>query len=250
MQLLLKRQESILATNAGKLWQSPWDGEIIWQVLVVGFFFLSQVVLPIIIGASGFNPISLSVRGKALYVLFTYILMASGGLTVLYLSIKQYFPLPENWFKFTNKNWYLWGIGGYLTAIPIVFLVSFLNQQIWQGKGGSNPLLLLTLQSQDKIAIAILFVTASIAAPIFEEILFRGFLLPSLTRYLPVSGAIIVSGLVFAIAHLSLAETLPLATLGIILGIVYTRSRSLLASILVHGLWNTGTLFTLFVLGS
>ncbi len=254
IQLILKKEESILATNANQLWNSPWDGETIWQVLIIGFFFLSQVILPIVIGIimglTGFNASALDVRGTALYVLMTYLLMAVGGLTVLYLCLKPFFPLPENWFKLRNKNWYWWGIGGYLTAIPLVFLVSFLNQQIWQGKGGSNPLLLLTLESQDKFALFILFITASIAAPIFEEIMFRGFLLSSLTRYLPVSASIVVSGSIFAIAHLSLAEVIPLTTLGIILGIVYTRSRSLLASIMVHSLWNSGTLFTLFVLGS
>jgi uncharacterized protein len=250
IQLAIKKETSILATNYNQIWKSPWDWEIIWQVFIVGFFFLSQVLLPIFFGLSGFNPSSLTIKGKALYVLTSYFFMAGGGLLVLYLSIKSFFPLPEDWFKLTNKKWYLWGIGGYLVAIPSVFLVSILNQQLWQGRGGSNPLLLLALESQDKFALAIFFITASIAAPIFEEIMFRGFLLPSLTRYLPVWGAIIVSGVIFAVAHLSLAEIIPLATLGIILGIVYTRSRSLLASITVHSLWNSGTLFSLFVLGS
>lgn len=250
IQLAIKKETSILATNYNLIWESPWDWEIIWQVFIVGFFFLSQVLLPIVFGLSGFNPASVGIKGIALYVLVSYFFMAGGGLLVLYLSIKSFFPLPENWFKFTNKKWYLWGIGGYLVAIPSVFLVSILNQQLWQGRGGSNPLLLLALESQDKFALAIFFITASVAAPIFEEIMFRGFLLPSLTRYLPVWGAIVASGVIFAIAHLSLAESIPLATLGIILGIVYTRSRSLLASITLHSLWNSGTLFSLFVLGS
>ncbi|PHV62249.1 CPBP family intramembrane glutamic endopeptidase [Cyanobacterium aponinum] len=250
VQLALKKEESILATNAGKTWDSPWDWEIIGQVLIVGFFFLSQILLPILIGVSGFNPTDLDIKGKALYVLVTYLLMAGGGLSVLYLSIKSFFPLPTDWFKLTNKNWFWWGLGGYLTAIPLVFFVSLLNQQIWQGKGGSNPLLMLALESQDKFALIIFFITASIAAPIFEEIIFRGFLLPSLTRYMSVGSAIVVSGIIFAIAHLSLAEALPLAVLGIILGIVYTRSGCLLASIMVHSLWNSGTLFSLFLLGS
>lgn len=250
IQLVIKKETSILATNYNQVWESPWDWEIIWQVFIVGFFFLSQVLLPIIFGLSGFNPSSFTIKGKALYVLASYFFMAGGGLLVLYLSLKSFFPLPEGWFKLTNKKWYLWGVGGYLVAIPSVFLVSILNQQLWQGRGGSNPLLLLALESQDKFALAIFFLTASIAAPIFEEIMFRGFLLPSLTGYLPVWGAIVVSGVIFAVAHLSLAETIPLATLGIILGIVYTRSRSLLASITLHSLWNSGTLFSLFVLGS
>ena len=177
--------------------------------------------------------------------------MAASGILVLYISLKPFLPLPQDWFKFKFvSNWFIWGFGGYLIAIPSVLVVSLINQQIWHGQGGSNPLLFLALQAQDKVALAIFFSTASIAAPIFEELMFRGFLLPSLTRYVPVWGAIIVSGLTFAIAHLSLSEVLPLATLGIILGVVYTRSRNLLAPMLLHSLWNSGTLISLFVLGS
>jgi membrane protease YdiL (CAAX protease family) len=75
-------------------------------------------------------------------------------------------------------------------------------------------------------------------------------LLPSLTRYLSVGEAIIVSSLLFAIAHLSLSEILPLTVLGIVLGVVYTRSRNLLSAILLHSLWNSATLLGLFILAS
>ena len=144
----------------------------------------------------------------------------------------------------------MWGLGGYCVALPLVVVVSLINQQLWQGQGGSNPLLSLALQAQDQVALAIFFFTAAIAAPLFEEFLFRGFLLPSLTRYLPVWGAIVASSLLFAVAHLSLSEILPLTVLGIVLGVVYTRSRNLLAPMLVHSLWNSGTLLSLFILGS
>lgn len=250
IQALLKKEESILATNNGVSWETPWNWEVIWQVLIVGFLFVSQIIIPILFQIFGFNPTNfVTIRGKALYVLMTYLLMSVSGLLVLYFSIKSFLPLPQDWFKFKGKKWLLWGIGGYLSAIPIVFLVSFFNQQLWDGQGGSNPLLFLALKAQDQVALIIFFVTASIAAPIFEEIIFRGFLLPSLTRYVPVWGAILISALVFAFAHLSLSEVIPLATLGVILGVVYTKSRSLLSSILVHSLWNSGTLLSLFILG-
>ncbi|HIK37567.1 MAG: CPBP family intramembrane metalloprotease [Geminocystis sp.] len=247
---LLKKENSTLAINSDKPWETPWDWEVILQVIVGGFFFFSQVVLPIILGGLRINPADFDIRGKALYVFFGYLLMAGGGLAILYLSLKPFFPLPKDWFNFTGKNWFWWGIGGYVTAIPLVFFVSLLNQQLWQGRGGSNPLLFLALEAQDKFALAVFFVTASIAAPIFEEIMFRGFLLPSLTRYYSVGDSILFSAFIFAIAHGSLAEAIPLASLGLILGIVYTRSRSLLASIMVHSLWNSATLLTLFLLGS
>ncbi|MGF1542619.1 MAG: lysostaphin resistance A-like protein [Pleurocapsa sp.] len=251
VQLFFKQEKSILAINSNVIWETPWNWEITWQVLIVGFFFIGQIVLPVLLGLSGVNPGNASLRIKALYVFGTYIMMAASGILVLYFSLKPFFPLPQSWFKFKFiSNWFVWGLGGYLIAIPSVLLVSLINQQLWNGQGGSNPLLFLALQAQDRVALAIFFITASIAAPIFEEIMFRGFLLPSLTRYIPVWGAIVVSGFIFAIAHLSLSEVLPLATLGIILGVVYTRSRNLLAPMLLHSLWNSGTLISLFVLGS
>lgn len=249
-QWLIKGKEAVLATNQDQAWETPWNWEITWQVLVVGFFFIGQFLLPILIGISGINPMGWAIRGKALYVLATYFAMTTGGLTVLYFSIRDYFPLPEGWFQIKGNNWLSWGIGGYLVAIPLVVIVSIINQEIWQGQGGSNPLLFLAVQAQDTIALLIFFTTAAIAAPIFEEIIFRGFLLPSLTRYFPVWVAIVFSSLLFSIAHLSLSEVLPLTILGLVLGIVYTRSRNLLASIVVHSLWNSGTLLSLYILGS
>lgn len=255
IQRLIKGKESLLMQNTDVAWEIPWGGEEIIQVFVVGFFVIGQIALPIAIEIikrlTNLQPASLGVRFQAGYVLSSYLLLAFGGILVLYLSLRSFLPLPQDWFKFDWRGgWFLWGLGGYLTAVPLVILVSLINQQIWQGKGGSNPILEIALQGQDWLALTLFFVTASIAAPIFEEIMFRGFLLPSLTKYLPMWGAILASSLLFAAAHLNISEVLPLAVLGTVLGVVYTRSRNLLSSILLHSLWNGGTLLSLFLLGS
>ncbi len=251
VQRLIQGKRSLLATNGDVAWETPWDWEIIWQVLIFGFFFIGQLLLPVLFGLLGVNPVGFTVRMKAFYVLVSYLLMSCGGLFVLYLSLKSFLPVSEDWFRFNwRSNWFVWGLGGYLVAVPLVVVVSLINQKLWQGQGGSNPILPLALEGRDSVALWIFFVTASVAAPVFEEIIFRGFLLPSLTRYMPVWGAILASSLLFAIAHLSLSEVLPLATLGMVLGVVYTRSRNLLAPMLLHSLWNSGTLLSLFVLGS
>lgn len=255
VQRLLQGKQSLLATNSEVAWETPWDGEIVWQVLIFGFFFVGQILLPLLLPLSiallGLNPATFTVQMKAFYSLFAYLLLAAGGLLVLYFSLKPFLPLSSDWFRFEfRSNWIFWGLGGYFVALPSVVVVSLINQQLWQGKGGSNPILPLVLEGHDSIAILIFGLTACVAAPLFEEMIFRGFLLPSLTRYLPVWGAIVSSSLLFAIAHLSLSEVLPLATLGIVLGVVYTRSRNLLAPMLLHSLWNSGTLLSLFILGS
>ena len=72
------------------------------------------------------------------------------------------------------------------------------------------------LEERDPVALGMFFFTAAVAAPVFEEILFRGFLLPSLTRYMPIWGAIGLSSLIFSAAHLSFSEVLPLTVLGTI----------------------------------
>lgn len=255
IQLVVQGKRSLLADNATTPWSTPWDAETIWQVFILGFFFLAQLLLPtllpLVFGVLKIDPTSFDARDKASYVLLSYLLMSGGGLFVLYLSIKPFFPLPEGWFRFQVRgNWFLWGLGGYFVALPLVILVSVINQKLWHGQGGSNPILPIALEGRDSIALTIFFLTASVAAPVFEEIMFRGFLLPSLTRYMPVWAAISVSGFLFAVAHLSLSEVLPLMTLGILLGFVYTRSRNLLAPMLLHSLWNSGTLLSLFILGS
>lgn len=251
IQWLRKGKESLLAKNEDTAWSTPWTGETVWQVFIVGFFLMGQLIIPLLLSVLSVKPIGAGIRIQAVYVLVNYLLLALGGLGVLYLSIKSFFPLPEDWFRFNLRGkWWLWGLGGYCAALPLVIIVSLINQRLWQGQGGSNPLLSLALQAQDQVALGIFFFTAAIAAPFFEEFLFRGFLLPSLTRYLPVWGAIVVSSLLFAVAHLSLSEILPLTVLGMVLGVVYTRSRNLFAPMLVHSLWNSGTLLSLFILGS
>lgn len=249
VQRIVRGKEAVLALDQG--WSVPWDWETILLVFVVGFFLVGQVALPLVLQLLGIKFSGFGVRSQAVFSLTFYLLMATAGLLVLYFAVRRFLPLPEGWFQFKfGDRWVLWGLGGYFVALPLMILVSIVNSRIWQGQGGSNPLLQLVLQEGDRVSLLIFLFTAAVAAPIFEETLFRGFLLPSLTRYLPVWGAIGLSSLIFAIAHLSLSEVLPLTVLGAVLGFVYTRSRNLLSSMLLHSLWNSVTMISLFLLGS
>ncbi|MEM9118140.1 MAG: type II CAAX endopeptidase family protein [Cyanobacteria bacterium P01_F01_bin.56] len=250
-QRLLKGTDALLAQNRDRSWETPWPAETVWLVIVGGFLFMGQLLVPVVISPLRGVLVGAGLRGQALFALTYYLMMSLGAIAVLFFAIRSYRPLPPGWFTFKfRSNWWLWGLGGYLAALPLMLTVSVLNQQIWQGQGGSNPLLQTVLEAQDPIALAIFFTTASVAAPLFEEFLFRGFLLPSLTRYMSVWWAIVVSSLVFAVAHLSLSEVLPLTVLGMVLGVVYTRSRNLLAPMLLHSAWNSITMLGLFLLGS
>jgi hypothetical protein len=241
-------------TSLKPAWSVPWHIETIWQVMVfwfTAFFTVSLILVPLVVKLLGLQPATFGPRTQAYFALFSYGLLMIVGLSILYLCLKPFLEQPQKWLPINWRgNWFWWGIGGYLAALPLVILVSLVNQRLLEDQGGGNPILEIILQSKDNLTIAILLGMVAVLAPFFEETLFRGFFLTSLTRYLPGWGAIALSGLLFAIAHLNLSDILPLTVLGMVLGYVYTRSGNLLSSMLMHSLWNSGSFLGLLILGS
>lgn len=81
-------------------------------------------------------------------------------------------------------------------------------------------------------------------APAFEELLFRGFLLPVLARRAGMGIALLGSALLFGAIHLQPAGLPTLATLGLAMGLAFRHRGSLWPPLLLHGCWN-GALFLL-----
>ena len=81
---------------------------------------------------------------------------------------------------------------------------------------------------------------SGVAGPICEELLFRGFLLPSLALWLPPWAAVAVSSLLFALWHGDLAGTPALWWGGCLFGWCYAITGNLLAPIVLHASLNMG----------
>nr|WP_246156203.1 CPBP family intramembrane glutamic endopeptidase [Sphingorhabdus profundilacus] len=86
------------------------------------------------------------------------------------------------------------------------------------------------------------FFAFAIAAPLVEELLFRGFLQNALTRFVPVWAAILLSSFAFALVHLQPYAIPGLMSLSIAFGYLYHRTGSLRTNILLHILNNTAAL--------
>lgn len=95
-----------------------------------------------------------------------------------------------------------------------------------------------SLLAGDALANAVYVAVVAVCAPVWEESIFRGFLLTSLARYLPPAAAVAASSAAFAAAHSSWPSAPYLAVLGCVIGTVFVRTRSLLAAMLVHSIWN------------
>jgi hypothetical protein len=82
---------------------------------------------------------------------------------------------------------------------------------------------------------------AVIAAPIFEEFIFRGLIFGGLRRSLGVGTAALASAAIFALVHPP-ASVVPVFVLGLCTAFVYERTRMLAASMIVHALYNAAVI--------
>ena len=84
----------------------------------------------------------------------------------------------------------------------------------------------------------LMFIALVIAAPILEELIFRGIMLDGLLRIYSPTKAVVVSSLLFGVIHLNPAQFVGAALVGGFMGWVYVHTRSVLATILIHAVFN------------
>ena len=84
------------------------------------------------------------------------------------------------------------------------------------------------------------YLTICIFAPLVEEVVFRGAVLRSLLQRMNSRwGAIALSAFLFALVHLNPAQMPHAFLIGLLLGWMYERTRSILPGIMVHWVNNT-----------
>lgn len=77
-------------------------------------------------------------------------------------------------------------------------------------------------------------VSICIVAPIYEEVIYRGIMLKGLSKKYNDKVAIVVSALLFAIMHMNFQQGINAFLLGIVMGYLYTKTKSLYVSIFAH----------------
>lgn len=87
-----------------------------------------------------------------------------------------------------------------------------------------------------------------VAAPLCEELLFRGIILDGLYKHYSPVKAIVWSAVFFGLVHLNPWQFIAALALGIFMGWIYTQTRSILTTIYIHFLANaTGFILGLFL---
>ncbi|CAK8573431.1 unnamed protein product [Lathyrus sativus] len=225
-------------------WKVPWTAKTIVQVMllwIASFWLVGSWIVPFLAYTAGFRKETLSYRGQALYSLLTDVAEGVVGIAILHRCLAKFKPLPDDWFRFELKGNWQFDVGLGCLMFPLINHLSQMNLNllpVLQYAPVTVSSVEQSILARDPVAMVLYAVVVSVCAPIWEEIVFRGFLLPSLTRYMPVWSAVLVSSIAFALAHFNIQRMLPLVFLGMVMGSVFVRSRNLLPSMLLHSLWN------------
>jgi membrane protease YdiL (CAAX protease family) len=229
---------------------------VIDMVLLIsgGFVVIGEVVFPaLIIPITDllFNNLS-SPLNQSLRVFIGYCSMTIAPLFIIRYQLMGLVPsgIDGGWLQWKIrpiKEGLFKSISGWLMIMPLVLLIGWLMNEIIGDQGGSNPLLELVLGSDEFFPLFLLLITTVVLAPVFEELVFRGILLPVLVSKVGKASGVLLSALIFALAHLSVGELPPLFVLGIGLGLMRLSSGRLFPCALMHSLWNGVTFISLLL---
>jgi membrane protease YdiL (CAAX protease family) len=154
--------------------------------------------------------------------------------------------LYYSWFRSQwNSKWLWWAIGGYFVSSWLFNVADQVNQcilpaQVLLSAQESVVSQLVNPEHNDFAASVIGYIAPCLTAPVWEEILYRGFALAGLTAW---TGrfhlAAVIQAVIFSAHHMSVTAALPLFVLGWTWAMLYRKSRNLFTVIFVHALWNS-----------
>ncbi len=84
-------------------------------------------------------------------------------------------------------------------------------------------------------------ITVGIIVPVFEEILFRGFIFGEISKWLKLPATVIIQAVIFGLYHMNVIQGTYAVLIGVLLGIIYIRTKSLIGPILLHISINTSS---------
>jgi len=94
------------------------------------------------------------------------------------------------------------------------------------------------LESPSASLLVLAACTAILLVPLSEELLFRAYLQPVLERWFGGALSVLLTAALFAAAHRDLYVIVPTFVLGLTLGYLYNRTRSLAAPLCLHVMFN------------
>ena len=221
--------------------EKPWRPDRVLR-LVAGFF--AAMVLGMIVGAGYREALPDSVSKEVVAFVLTTFVFHGVTLFLVHIFLRQHEMSWAEAFGFREPRLSRTIFLGVIVAIvilPVALSLRGLTEQIVRAFGSSPQLqqpVQMLMQATSISQLVVHGLAAIVFAPLVEEIIFRGVLYPAAKQYAGPNVALWGVSILFALTHANLAALLALAVLGIILTFLYETTRSLIAPIIAHSLFN------------
>lgn len=136
-------------------------------------------------------------------------------------------------------------INSIIFSVGIIILFDALDRVMYQIVPTPDYIIDLgkIMQPESTLGLIFLFLAVVVMAPIGEEIVFRGFLQKFLEEYWKdITRAVLITSLFFAMIHFNPYWTIQIYLLGVILGFLSWKTKSVIPSIILHSI-NNGMAF-------
>lgn len=224
-------------------------------VLILFFLLAAVIILPVTAATDEESPETLAAQALAvalwdasMVMVVYYLIRKAGG---RWRNLGLHSPRPRE----SGEPWTRGSLLGficlaYIASIGVVIVYNVVVNAL--GLDLLKPSQQLTESFfEHNWLVPMIGFSVVIAAPVAEEIFFRGFLFAGLRRRMPFIVAGLLSGAVFSLAHFDLGLVLPFTLVGLILAYTYERTGSLYTSMGVHFIFNAISFLALvFVPGS
>jgi membrane protease YdiL (CAAX protease family) len=145
-----------------------------------------------------------------------------------------------SWQSLGFRSFNLWrGLALSAAVIGLGILISYLYELLLGGAEIQASNDMYTALTDSGFGIATVAITAVIVAPFAEETFFRGFLFAGISKRWGYSWGVIVSGALFAVAHVGSGGLVPIFILGMMLAWLYIKTGSLWPCIFAHFAYNS-----------
>lgn len=215
--------------------------------LVGSYAFSGMVVLAASYFIPGFME-SIRSSSNAVQFLLNMVIVSAGFLPILLYLLSTRLSIKELGFK-RKPQWR--DVGAAITAyVPYILILLF----AFQALSGFLPEPLLNQEQNIGFTEAVslpdlllVFISLVIITPLFEEMIYRGFVFKGLKNSFGFLPALLISSIIFALVHGQVNVAVDTLLLGIGLATVYHVTGQLWASVLLHMIKN-GIAFSLLFL--
>ena len=234
----------------------PWIRHDVATIVVL--FLAVQGVLIFLWNSTDLFDVIPQSRLPVIALLLQTLILPGVGLAVVVTLMRERRLSPARAFGISSKDVpanVAMGIMFYLATVPLYVFCSAVYLNVLDMVGyrvePQEVLELLIDAGQPGWLRSHLVLLALFAAPLVEEVLFRGIALPVLLRRFRPASAIFLASLLFALLHFHIPSIVPLFVIATAFSLGYIHSGSLLVPIVMHALFNTVSLIaTLLLKGS